>query len=146
MLATTMLTATTVAGQRMFSSGFVADVACVASSIATLITAEVIEGSVSTIGERTVVSVMRIPAVIDVTIESARTMEPWACADEDAISEPIWTVVAVGRAIVRSIVEVAVRAHRSRPDIHSDGNLGGSLMHGARKQSNEKSNCKTSDN
>ena len=52
-------------------------------------------------------------------------MEPRPGTNEDSAREPAWPIVTVGRASVRVIVVVAVRAHRSRPHVgraYSDRN------------------------
>ena len=47
----------------------------------------------------------------------AKSAEPWAGTDEDPSREPIGTVETVGRASVRVIVVVAIRANRCGVDI-----------------------------
>lgn len=56
----------------------------------------------------------------------APAMEPWACADEDAIHEVIRAPVAIRRAGVRSVRVIAVSANRGwsnhcRTDSHCHG-------------------------
>jgi hypothetical protein len=101
-------------------------VADVAVAVAGLIAVEVLEGLCATLRERAVVAVVRVEAVIYVTIKAVRTMEPGASSDKDAASEPVRTVITVGRAVVGSIVEVPVRAAGGWAEIHADGDLTGS--------------------
>jgi hypothetical protein len=66
---------------------------------------------------------MRIVAVVDVAVEAVRAMKPRACADEYAAGEPIGPIVAIGSAVIGSVIEVPIGAHRR--DTNVDGDLGG---------------------
>jgi hypothetical protein len=68
------------------------------------------------------VSVTRIVAIVDMAIKAVGAVEPGAGADEHATHKPIWPIVTVRRAIIRSIVEIPIRANRRHPNV--DGNLG----------------------
>ena len=107
----------------MLCHGLVAGVADVALAIASFIGLKMSEGVIAIVGQRAYVAVMRIEAVIDVAVETARTMEPGAGTDEDAAGEPVRAVVAVGCTAVWRVVEVAVRACGCAADIDADGNL-----------------------
>jgi hypothetical protein len=63
----------------------------------------------------------RIEALVDVAIEPVRAVKPGAGADEHPARKPIRTIIAVGCAVVGSIGEVTIGAHRSHPDV--DGYL-----------------------
>ncbi len=52
--------------------------------------------------------------------QPARTVEPWARADEDAAREPVCTVVAVRSARVRSVSVIAIRTDRRCANCYSD--------------------------
>jgi hypothetical protein len=65
---------------------------------------------------------MRIVAVVDVAIKAASAVKPRASADEYTAGEPIGAVVTVRSAVVRSIVEVPIGAHRRHSNV--DGDLG----------------------
>lgn len=69
------------------------------------------------------ISVVAIVVIIDVAPEAAVTMEPWPSTDEDAAREPLGTVIAVGGAIIRGVIEVAVGALRRRSYLHRDLSL-----------------------
>ena len=102
--------------------------ACVAAAYVTaarthLVSMEVIEGLVSTSRKWTTVAVMWIEAVINVAVEFVGVVEPGTGSDEDASGEPLGPVVPVWSAVVRGVVEVAIRANRRCSDI--DGDLGG---------------------
>lgn len=92
----------------------------VASSIAHLVSVEVIECLISTVRMRTSVAVMRIEAVIDVALEIMRAVEPGACSDEHAAVKPLGAVIPVWCAIVRGEIVVAVWATRFWSDIDGD--------------------------
>jgi hypothetical protein len=94
-----------------------------ASATTHLVSVEVIEGLVSMSRKWTTVALMWIEAVINVAVEVVGAVEPWAGSDEDTAAKPLGAVVPVWGAVVRGVVEVAVRANRRRSDI--DRNLGG---------------------
>jgi hypothetical protein len=60
---------------------------------------------------------LRMVGVIDVATEIAGAMKPRAGADENAPSEPFWTVVARGRTAIRGNVIVAIGTVRCYTDI-----------------------------
>ena len=64
-----------------------------------------------------VIAVAAIVVPIDVAPKVAVTMEPGTRADKDAVCEPLGSVVAVRRAIVRRVIEVAVGALGRRTDL-----------------------------
>jgi len=101
----------------------VASALCVAAPVTHFVSAEMIEGVVSTFRVWTSVAVMWIETVINVAVEVARTVEPRAGSDEHAATEPLRPVVPVGGAIVWREVVVAIRANRRGSDIYGD--LGG---------------------
>lgn len=94
----------------------------VAVFIMCLVRVKVGKGFRSTLRVRAVIAVPRIVAVIDVAVESVRAVKPGAGADEDSTHKPVRAIVAVGGALVRCVVEVAVRAYRG--DADADGDLG----------------------
>jgi hypothetical protein len=74
-------------------------------------------------GIRTMVSVTRVVAVVHVAIKSVGTVKPGASPDEYSPREPIRAIVAIGCAVVRSKVVVAIGTYRGYSDI--DGYLRG---------------------
>src|ERR1700678_3814277 len=82
------------------------------------------------------IAVMRVKGVIYIAAEFVFTVEPRTHADEDAASEPLRTIVAVGNAAIGRVVIVAVRAIRSDRDFGSD--LG--LSFGRRRRKHQSSN------
>jgi len=72
-----------------------------------------------------VVAVIGMEAVVNVTMEALRTVEPRTRTDEDAAIEPLGAIVTVGRAVVGWDVIVAVRAVGGDPDVDADLSLGG---------------------
>src|ERR1700722_853807 len=98
-------------------------VAGVASAVARFVAMEVVEGLFAALRHRSAVAVMRVVAVVDMAVEVVLAAVPVAGANEDSAVKPVGPVVAVGRAVVGSLVVVAVRADR----LHSktNGDLGG---------------------
>jgi hypothetical protein len=84
---------------------------------------------------RAVIAIVGVVAVIYVAVEMFMAVEPGTRADEDAAHKPVGAVVSIGCAVIRRIVEVAVRAYRS--DTYIDGNLGLTLG-----RTSDESECK----
>jgi hypothetical protein len=81
---------------------------------------EVVERPRATIGQRASVTTSWIIAVVDVTVEAVRPMEPGAGSDEQTSNEPIRPIVAVGSTVIGCEIEVPVRAHRCNPNVDRD--------------------------
>ena len=109
----------------VFPCGTVAGVANVAISVAGFISLEVGEWRGSASGQRAVVSVVGVVAIIDVAVEAMGTVKPGAGSDEETTVEPIGAVVAVRSAIVGGIVEIAVGADRGGAKVDADRDLRG---------------------
>ena len=114
--------ATVVSRQGMFIAAIVGSVAYVALRIMRLVCVEVVELLCPARGQRSMVTMMRIVPIVDVAIKAVVAVEPGSGSDEHPARKPIWPVVAVGRAIIRSIVEVAIGTYRRHSNV--DGNLG----------------------
>jgi hypothetical protein len=99
-------------------------VSYVTLSIAALISVEVVKLLLASSRHRSNVTVMRIIAIIDVAVEAVRAVKPRASANEEAAGKPIGPIVAVGSAVIGSIVEVPIGAHGR--DANIDGDLRGS--------------------
>src|ERR1700728_2159404 len=125
--------AAVIAGERVFAASCMAGIADMTVSITRLVAAEVVELLIAARRQRSVIAMMRIVAVIDVAVEAGMAVKPGAGSDEDSVGEPVGPVVAVGRAIIRSIVKVPVRADWGYSD--ADGDLCGRGRH-ATKQGN----------
>jgi hypothetical protein len=81
---------------------------------------EVVEGLFAAIGEWPVVPVARIVTIINVSVPAVRTVIPGTGSDEDTAVKPIRPIVAIGGAVIGSIVKVAVRADRRPAKIDAD--------------------------
>jgi hypothetical protein len=69
-----------------------------------------------------VVAMMRIIAVIHMSVEVVAAMKPGTDADEDSAVEPLGAIVAEGRAVIRSEIVITVGTDWFHPNV--DGNLG----------------------
>src|SRR5258708_3120853 len=87
-------------GFMLLAMAVAAMAACVAGPITHLVSAEVIEGPVSTLRMWTMVAVMRIEAVVHVAVEVVLPVEPGAGSDKHAAVEPLRPVITVGGAVV----------------------------------------------
>jgi len=115
---------TPISGEGVFSPGFVASIAYVASPIPRLVSLEVVEALRPALRQRSNVTVMRIKAVVDMAEETARPVKPGASSKKHPAHKPIRPIVAVRSTVVWLIVEVPVRTDGSRSDVYADGNLG----------------------
>jgi hypothetical protein len=70
-----------------------------------------------------VVSIAGVITVVYVTMPPMAAVEPGTCSDENAVRKPLRAVVAIGSAIIGSVVVIAVRAYRRRSDIDANGYL-----------------------
>jgi hypothetical protein len=113
----------------VFTDSIMACFAYVASSIPRFVRVKMGERPLSMLRHRSDVSVVRIIAIVHVTIEVMTAMKPWASSNENPAIEPIRPVITIGSAVIRGIVEVTVRAHRRHSDV--DGNLSRSHRHTA---------------
>jgi hypothetical protein len=95
----------------------------VAAAVTGFIRLEVIECLRATSGERPSVSMMWIEAVVDVAMKTGRAMEPRSCSDKYAVNEPIGSVISIGRAVIRRVIEISIRTYRRNTDIHAYRNL-----------------------
>jgi hypothetical protein len=79
-----------------------------------------------------VIAVLGVVGVVYLAMEVGRTMKPRTGADEDAASEPLRPIVAVGNTGIRSVVIVAIGAIRGHS--HFDHNLSICFELGCRKR------------
>lgn len=112
-----------IAGQGVFAAAFMAGMADMAVGIARFVSMEVVERLFSAAWHRSMVAMAGIVAVINVTIESTRTMEPGTGSKEDSAVKPIGAVIAVWSAVIRRVVKVAVGADWCRSNVYANGDL-----------------------
>jgi hypothetical protein len=68
----------------------------------------------------TVPPVVAIKAVVNMTPEPLATVIPRSRPEEDAAREPLGPVIAVGRAIIRRVVEITIGTLGWRPNLYRD--------------------------
>jgi hypothetical protein len=119
---TATVTTTPISGQGVFAACIMARVACVTLPIPRLVGVEVVELLLAASWHRSNVTVMRIVAVVDMAVEAVRAVKPGAGANEQAAGKPIGPIVAVGSAVIGSVVEVPIGAHGRHSNV--DGDLG----------------------
>lgn len=66
------------------------------------------------------VTMMRIKVLVYMAIETTRTVKPRSSSNEDAISKPFRTIVAIRSAAVWRVVIVPVWAHGSGTDTYPE--------------------------
>jgi hypothetical protein len=125
----------------VFAAAIMARVAYVTLPIPRLVCVEVVELLLPASRQRSGVTVMRIVAVVDVAVEAVRAVKPRASANKYAAGKPIGAVVTVRSAVIRSIVEVPIGAHRRHSNV--DGDLGwrhGNTAYEGNRESGESKN------
>jgi hypothetical protein len=105
----------------VFAAPIMASVAYVATPVPRLVGVEIVVRLFPACRVWSPVAVTRIEVVVDMAIKPTRAMEPGAGPDEQPANKPIRPIVAISCAIIWSIVIIAIRAHRRRPDV--DGYL-----------------------
>jgi hypothetical protein len=132
----TAMIAAAISGELVFTVRVMAGVACVASPIARLVAVEVVELLFAAARQRSAVTVMGIKPVVDMAVKAVRAVEPAASSNKHPVHKPIGPVVAVGCAVIWSVVEVPIGADR----LHSegDGDLGWRYPHTAEQGSCER--------
>jgi hypothetical protein len=123
-LAARTASASAIAGKCVFTAPIVSGIAYVALPIPRFVGVEMVEPLFPASRQRSMVSVARIKAVVDVAIEAARSVEPWAGSDKYPTQKPVGPVVTVRCAVVRCVIEVPIRAYRRYTNIDTDGDLG----------------------
>jgi hypothetical protein len=62
---------------------------------------------------------MRIEAVIHVTMETRGAVEPRAYTDKHAVNEPIRSIVSIRSTVIWRVIEISIRTDGRNPDIHA---------------------------
>jgi hypothetical protein len=73
--------------------------------------------------QRSSIPVVRVIAIIHMAVKAARSVEPGPGSDKNAANEPIGPVIAVGRAVIRCVVEVSIWTNGRRSKVYTDANL-----------------------
>jgi hypothetical protein len=115
---------TSKSGESMFTATFMGSWAYVASAIPRLVCMEVVEALSPAVGQGPNVPVTRIKAIVHVAEKPVRAMKPGTGSNKHSANKPIGSVVSVGSAVIRGIVEVPIRAHRGHSDVDPDTDLG----------------------
>ena len=118
---TAATTAATLGPRTMLPRRAMPGLADIPSPIPCLIPLEMVERTVACRRRRAAVAVSRIVPVIHVSVKSMPATEPWPRPDKHPASEPVWPIVPVGRAAIRRIVVIPVRA--SGRNSNADTNL-----------------------
>jgi hypothetical protein len=84
------------------------------AAVPRLIRVEMSERLRATFRKRSVIPMVRVPAVIHMANKTGRAVKPWAGADEYSVDEPIWPIIAIERAVVWRVVKVPIRTDRAQ--------------------------------
>jgi hypothetical protein len=112
--------AATLCSSRVFTTTIMTRITYVAPSIPCLVCVEVAERLFPSRWCRPRVTVARIVAIVHVTIEAVRTVEPGASPDKQPTIEPIRSIVSVRGTAVGSIVIIAIRTSGFRSYVDAD--------------------------
>jgi hypothetical protein len=93
------------------------------ASVTSLIRLEVIEGFRAAARHWPCVTMVRIEAIIHVTMEAYGTMEPRPRPEEYAAGKPVRPIVPIGSTVIRRVIEISVRTNWSGTNIYSESNL-----------------------
>jgi hypothetical protein len=110
------MTTSAITWQGVFTPTVVTGIAYVAAPIPGLVSAEVVERLCTMFRQWSMVPVMRIVAVVDMTVKTRMSVKPRSGSDKDPTKEPIGAIVPVGCAVIGSVIEVPIRAHGRDPD------------------------------
>jgi hypothetical protein len=112
--------AAVISGESVFVARVMTGVASVASPIARLVAMEVVELLLIARRQRSSVPAAGIVPVVDMAVEFVGAVEPATGADENSAIEPIRAIVAIGRAVIGSVIEVPIRARGLHSDTERD--------------------------
>jgi len=110
------VTASTLSAGAVLVSAAVVCLSDVTAPIASLIPIEMIEGASAALRRWAVVAVAWIIAIVDMAVEAGTAVVPGTSSDEQPAVEPVRPIVAIGRAVIRRIVVIAIGAYRRDSD------------------------------
>ena len=122
-MAAATTTTASISREGMLIARLVAGGAYVTPSIPRLVAMEVVEGCLPATRQRPVIAVMRIVAVINMPVETPRTVEPGSSSEKHSADKPVRAVIAIGSAVVGSVVVVSVGAYGGRPYVYAHADL-----------------------
>jgi hypothetical protein len=124
----------------VFPASVMAGIAGMAMLVNRRVSVEMVERRLAPYGEWSVVAVMRIETVVDMSIKSVRAVEPGTGSDERPTNKPIGPIVTIRCALVGGIVEIAIGTNRRRAnaDGHLRGCTRGTAQHGHSKSRKNK--------
>jgi hypothetical protein len=103
-------TTATLRTSSVLASAIMCRFACMPLPVARLVRLEVVERAIAAIWGQSGVSVARVVAIVNVTVEAGTAVKPWSSSDEKAAIEPVGAIVPIRGAVVRSVVIVPIRA------------------------------------
>jgi hypothetical protein len=115
---------TAISGEGVFMPAVVTGLTNVASSIPRFISMEVVEALGPALRQRSRIAVMRIKAIVYMSVKAVTAMKPGTGSEKHPADKPIGTVISIGSTVIRFVVEVSIRTHGSRSDVYADSDLG----------------------
>jgi hypothetical protein len=129
--------ATMLRSSRVFTASIMTRIAYVAPSISRLVCVEMAKRLFPARWCWSSITMPRIVVVVYVTVEAMRTVEPRTSPDEQSSTEPIRSIVAVGRTPIGGIVIIAIGTSRFRSNGDAD------LSRGSRAANERQSGSKS---
>src|ERR1700688_4369033 len=122
-MAAATTTTTSISREGMLIARIVTGGAYVTPSIPRLVAMEVVEGFLPATRQRPVITVMRVVPVINMPVEATRAVEPGSGSQKHSADKPVRPVIAVRSAVVRSVVEVSIRAYGGCAYVYANADL-----------------------
>jgi hypothetical protein len=107
----------------VFSGPVMAGVAYMALPVPRLVCVKVVKRLLPAMRHRSGIAVMRVVAVVYVTIKAVMTVKPWASADEYPVTVPIRPVISIDGTVIRSVVVIPVGTSRLNTDVDTELSL-----------------------
>jgi hypothetical protein len=104
----------------VFAAAVMARGSNVPEAISGFVGVKVGERTFPSIGNGAHITVVRIKAIVYVSVEAARSTKPWSHSNKRAANEPVGSVIPVGGTAVRGIVKVAIGTVRGQIDASGD--------------------------
>jgi hypothetical protein len=97
--ASTTTSTATLRTSLVLASALMCRFACIPLPVARLVRLEVVERTIAAVWGRAGVSVARVVAVVNVTVEAATAVKPWSGSDEKSAIEPVGPIVPIRRQL-----------------------------------------------
>jgi hypothetical protein len=88
--------------------------------IACFVGVKVGNGALPAVRHGTDITIVGVKPIVHVSVEAPGSMKPWSRPDKTPTNEPVRSVIAVGSAVVRGVVEVSIGTLGREADTRGD--------------------------